>query len=81
VIANSFANNAQLIFDQNIKHMIKKYSVLICLVISVVLIVIANGLGYVGLTIIMQKVYIISSMLLVVGLEYFTSHEDFKPTK
>jgi hypothetical protein len=35
------------------------------------------GLGYLGLTAIMQKVYIISSMLLVLGLEYFTKYEDF----
>jgi hypothetical protein len=35
------------------------------------------GLGYLGLSIIMQKVYIISSMLLVLGLEYFTKYEDF----
>ena len=36
------------------------------------------GLGYLGLSVIMQKVYIISSMLLVLGLEYFTNYEDFK---
>lgn len=36
------------------------------------------GLGYMGLAIIMQKVYIISSMLLVLGLEYFTKSEDFR---
>ena len=35
------------------------------------------GLGYMGLSVIMQKVYIISSMLLVLGLEYFTKYEDF----
>lgn len=35
------------------------------------------GLGYFGLAVIMQKVYIISSMLLVLGLEYFTKYEDF----
>lgn len=35
------------------------------------------GLGYMGLSVIMQKVYIISSMLLVLGLEYFTTYEDF----
>ena len=39
------------------------------------------GLGYLGLSIIMQKVYTISSMLLVVGLEYFTKLEDFKQIK
>ena len=35
------------------------------------------GLGYLGLSVIMQKVYIVSSMLLVLGLEYFTKSEDF----
>ena len=35
------------------------------------------GFGYLGLSVIMQKVYIISSMLLVLGLEYFTKYEDF----
>lgn len=35
------------------------------------------GLGYMGYSVIMQKVYVISSMLLVLGLEYFTKYEDF----
>lgn len=35
------------------------------------------GLGYLSWAVIMQKVYIISSMLLVLGLEYFTKYEDF----
>lgn len=35
------------------------------------------GLGYLGLAVIVQKVYIVSSMLLVVTLEYFTKKEDF----
>ncbi len=39
------------------------------------------GLGYMGLAVIMQKVYILSSMLLVVGLEYFTKPEDFIQVK
>ncbi|MFT3980090.1 MAG: hypothetical protein QM687_06435 [Ferruginibacter sp.] len=39
------------------------------------------GLGYLGWSVIMQKVYIISSMLMVVGLEYFTKYEDFKQIK
>lgn len=39
------------------------------------------GLGYIGLSVIMQKVYIISSMLLVLGLEYFTKYEDFVQIK
>ena len=39
------------------------------------------GFGYLGLAVIMQKVYTISSMLLVLGLEYFTKYEDFKQIK
>lgn len=39
------------------------------------------GFGYLGLAVIMQKVYNISSMLLVLGLEYFTKIEDFKHIK
>lgn len=35
------------------------------------------GFGYLGLSVIIQKVYIISSMLLILGLEYFTKLEDF----
>lgn len=35
------------------------------------------GLGNLGLSVIMQKVYIICSMLLVIGIEYFTKYEDF----
>jgi hypothetical protein len=35
------------------------------------------GLGYLGLSVILQKVYIVCSMLLVLGLEYFTKYEDF----
>ena len=39
------------------------------------------GFGYMSLAFIMQKVYTISSMLLVLGLEYFTRVEDFIPNK
>lgn len=39
------------------------------------------GFGYLGLAVIMQKVYNISSVLLVLGLEYFTKYEDFIQTK
>ncbi|MBF4466846.1 hypothetical protein [Flavobacterium sp. LC2016-12] len=35
------------------------------------------GFGYLGLAIIMQKVYNVSAMLLVLGLEYFINGEDF----
>jgi hypothetical protein len=39
------------------------------------------GLGYIGLSAIMQKVYMVSSMLLVLGLEYFTQYNDFIQVK
>lgn len=39
------------------------------------------GFGYMEQAVIMQKVYIISSMLLVLGLEYFTRYEDFVQIK
>lgn len=39
------------------------------------------GFGYLELAVIMQKVYNISSMLLVLGLEYFTKYEDFVQIK
>jgi hypothetical protein len=35
------------------------------------------GFGYLGFAVIMQKVYNTSSMLLILGLEYFTKYEDF----
>ncbi len=35
------------------------------------------GFGYLSLAVIMQKVFSMSSMLLVLGLEYFTKYEDF----
>lgn len=39
------------------------------------------GLGYLELTAIMQKVYILSSLLLVISLEYFSKTEDFMRIK
>lgn len=39
------------------------------------------GFGYLGWAIIMQKVYNASSILLVLGLEYFTKYEDFVQIK
>lgn len=35
------------------------------------------GFGYLSLAVIVQKIYTVSSMLLVVGLEYFARTEDF----
>ncbi|WP_281866041.1 hypothetical protein [Flavobacterium sp. GSB-24] len=39
------------------------------------------GFGYLGLAVIMQKVYNASAILLVLALEYFTNYEDFKEIK
>ena len=39
------------------------------------------GFGYLSLAVIMQKVYTTSSMLLILGLEYFTKYEDFIQVK
>jgi len=39
------------------------------------------GFGYMGWAVIMQKVYNASSILLVLGLAYFTKQEDFIPIK
>lgn len=39
------------------------------------------GFSYLELAFIMQKVYASSSILLVLGLEYFTKYEDFLPIK
>ena len=56
-------------------HLLKVYCI-ICLLTYYVFFSF-YGLGYLELTAIMQKVYIICSMLLVLGLEYFTKNEDF----
>jgi hypothetical protein len=39
------------------------------------------GFSFLGLAFIMQKIYSICSILLVLGLEYFTKYEDFIPIK
>lgn len=39
------------------------------------------GFNYLGLAVIMQKVFAVSSILLVLGLEYFTKLEDFSQIK
>ena len=39
------------------------------------------GFSYLALAFVMQKVYSISSILLVLGLEYFTKYEDFAHIK
>lgn len=68
------------IFILQSKLHLLKYCCIICLLAYYVFFSVF-GLGYLGLSVIMQKVYNVSSMLLVVGLEYFTQSEDFTLTK
>lgn len=53
-----------------------KVSCVICLLMYYIFFAF-YGLGNLEWTAIMQKVYIISSLLLVIGLEYFSKKEDF----
>jgi hypothetical protein len=57
-----------------------KFSCIICL-LTFYCFFFFFGFGYLGLAMILQKVYNISSMLLVLGLEYFTKYEDFVQIK
>jgi len=57
-----------------------KYCCIICL-LTYYCFFLLFGLGYLDLSMIMQKVYILSSMVLVLGLEYFTKYEDFIQVK
>ena len=57
-----------------------KFSCIICL-LTYYYTLYLYGSGNWGLLAIMQKVTFISSMLLVLGLEYFTKQEDFKQPK
>jgi hypothetical protein len=57
-----------------------KFSCIICLLIFYYTLYL-YGSGNWGLLAIMQKVSFILSMLLVLGIEYFTSQEDFKREK
>ncbi len=57
-----------------------KFSCIICLLIFYYTLY-PYGSGNWGLLAIMQKVSFISSMLLVLGIEYFTKKEDFKQIK
>jgi hypothetical protein len=57
-----------------------KFSCIICLLIFYYTLYL-YCLGNWGLLAIMQKVSFISSMLLVLGIEYFTQGEDFKQIK
>lgn len=67
-----------LVFKSKL-HLLK-YCCVICL-LTYYGFFIVFGLGYLNWSVIMQKVYIISSMLLVLGLEYFTRYEDFVQIK
>lgn len=59
---------------------ILKFSCIICLLIFYYTLYL-YGSGNWGLLAIMQKVALICSMLLVLGLEYFTKQEDFRDKK
>lgn len=56
-------------------HLLKFYCV-ICL-LTFYCFFFLFGFGYLHLAVIMQKVYNASSILLILGLEYFTKYEDF----
>ena len=64
------------IFILNTKLNLLKYCSVICLLTYYVFFMF-YGLGYLEWTAIMQKVYVLSSLLLVIGLEYFSKKEDF----
>jgi hypothetical protein len=57
-----------------------KFACIICLLIFYYTLFL-YGTGNLILLAIMQKVTFISGMLLVLGIEYFTTHEDFKEIK
>ncbi|TAG58765.1 MAG: hypothetical protein EAZ27_01340 [Cytophagales bacterium] len=58
------------------KHIFLKFFCVICL-LTYYSFFFFYGFSFLELAFIMQKVYSISSMLLVLGLEYFTKFEDF----
>lgn len=66
------------IFILKSKLHVLKYCCIICLLTYYVFFAFF-GFGYLGLAFIMQKVYIVSSMLLVVAIEHWTKYEDFMP--
>ena len=68
------------IFILKSKLHLLKFCCIICL-LSFYCFFFLFGFGYLGLAIIMQKVYNISAILLVLGLEYFTKYEDFLQIK
>ncbi len=68
------------VFILKTKLTLLKFSCIICLLIFYYTLYL-YGAGNLGLLAIMQKVTFICSMLLVLGLEYFTKQDDFKQIK
>jgi len=68
------------VFILKTKLHLLKFSCIICL-LTFYYTLYLYGSGNWGLLAIMQKVSLISSMFLVLGLEYFTKQEDFKQIK
>lgn len=68
------------VFILKTKIHVLKFACIICLLTFYYTLFI-YGSGNWGLLAIMQKVSFISSMLLILGLEYFTKQEDFKQIK
>ncbi|WP_336518178.1 hypothetical protein [Pollutibacter soli] len=68
------------VFILKTKLLLLKFCCIVCL-LTYYCFFFLYGFGMLGPAVILQKVYIICSMLLVLGLEYFTRYEDFKPMK
>lgn len=68
------------VFVLKSKLYLLKYCCIICLLTFYCFFALF-GFGYLSWAIVMQKVYVICSMLLVLGLEYFTRYEDFVQLK
>lgn len=62
------------------KLLLLKFCCIICL-LTYYCFFFLYGFSFLGLAFIMQKIYSICSILLVLGLEYFTKYEDFIPIK
>lgn len=65
------------VFILKTKLRLLKYACIVCL-LTFYGFFFLYGFGYVGMAVIMQKVYNVAAMLLVLGLEYFTTYEDFR---
>lgn len=65
------------VFILKTKLRLLKYACIVCL-LTFYGFFFLYGFGYVGMAVIMQKVYNVTAMLLVLGLEYFTTYEDFR---